>query len=93
MQRCSSAVPAEMYVVFVPYFDIKIVAKHLPGRDHLVADQLSRNSADLKNIMFLSHAGLSYMPTPLLFSILQMISHKGLEWISPHFHKLLKETW
>ena len=30
--------------------------------------------------------------TPLLFSILQMISPKGLHRLSSHFHRLLKET-
>ena len=36
-------VPTEMHVV---YFDIEIMAKHLPGSDNLVADKLSRNDTD-----------------------------------------------
>ena len=67
------------YVVFV--FNIEIVAKHLPGIDNLVADKLSRNSTDQ---MF-----LSYLPTPLRFSIVWMISPKGFDWLSPHFHTIL----
>ena len=89
---CTDA--AVMYLLrwmwfFVAHFDITIVAKHLPRVDNLVADKLSRNSADQT---FLSSAGLSCVPTPLPFSILQMISPKGLDCLSPHFHKLLEET-
>ena len=74
---------------FVAHYDIKIVAKHLPGSDNLVADKLSRNDTDQ---VFLPRAGLSCLPTPLPSTILQMISPKGLDWLSPQFHKLLKET-
>ena len=74
---------------FVAHFDINIVAKHLPGKDNIAADKLSRNNTDQT---FLSQAGLSSLPTPLPPTVHQIISPKGLDWLSPHFQTLLKKT-
>ena len=74
---------------FVAHFDINIVAKHLPGKDNTAADKLSRNNTDKA---FLLQAGLSSLPTPLPPTVHQIISPKGLDWLSPHFQTLLKKT-
>ena len=74
---------------FVAQFDIRVVAEHLPGKDNIIADQLSRNNITRATR---SLAGLSKWPTPVPISVLHMISPNGPDWVSSNFRELLKET-
>ena len=74
---------------FVAHFDIRVVAKHLPGKDNVMADGLSRNDTTERAKLT---AGLSRWPTLVPTSVLQMISPKGPDWVSPKFQKLLEKT-
>jgi len=54
-----------------------VLAEHLPGKDNIIADQLSRNNITQATGY---KAGLSKWPTPEPISILHMISPNGPDW-------------
>jgi len=74
---------------FTAYFDISITACHLPGVLNTSADMLSRNQM-LK--FFILHPEASQTPTFLPQPLLQLISPRQLDWTSPAFIKLFKQT-
>ena len=73
----------------VAYFDIDLHAEHIAGVDNITADQLSRN---YMQSFFSSHPQVSLLPTPLPPAFLQIVSSPELDWISPHFIGLFRDT-
>ena len=73
----------------VAYFDIDLHAEHIAGVDNTTADQLSRN---YMQSFFSSHPQVSLLPTPLPPAFLQIVSSPELDWISPHFNALFRDT-
>ena len=70
---------------FVAYYDIHLIATHIPGVANLTADCLSRCQMQL---FFTINPQTSMEPTPLPPSLLQIIVPPGMDWTSPHFHQL-----
>jgi len=74
---------------FSAYFDISITAIHFPGVLNTLADMLSRNQV----CRFLHlHPEVSFIPTFLPPSLLSLLSPHQLDWTSPAFIKLFKQT-
>ena len=74
---------------FTAIFDIQIIVKHIPGVTNTSADMLSRNQM----MQFLAaHPQASRIPTPLPSSLLHIASPSKLDWTSPLFLQLLRET-
>ena len=74
---------------FVAYFDINLHAKHIAGAVYTTADQLSRNH--MKSF-FSSHPQVSLLPTPLPPALLQLMSSPEIDWISPRFNEMFRDT-
>ena len=75
--------------LFTAYFDISITACHLPGVENTSADMLSRNQM---HQFFRLHPEASHAPTFLPQPLLRLISPHQLDWTSPAFIKLFKQT-
>ena len=73
----------------VAYFDIDLHAEHIAGVSNITADQLSRN---YMQSFFSSHPQVSLLPTPLPPSFLQIVSSPELDWTSPLFNALFRDT-
>ena len=73
----------------VAYFDIDLHTEHIAGVNNTTADQLSRNHMQS---FFSSHPQVSLLPTPLPPSFLQIVSTPDLDWTSPLFKVLLRDT-
>ena len=74
---------------FTAIFDIQIIVKHIPGVTNTSADMLSRNQMT----QFLAaHPQALHIPTPLPSSLLHIASPSKLDWTSPLFLQLLRET-
>ena len=73
----------------VAYFDIDLHTEHIAGVDNTTADQLSRN---YMQSFFSSHPQVSLLPTPLPPSFLQIVSSPEMDWISPLFKTLFRDT-
>ena len=74
---------------FTAIFDIQIIVKHIPGVTNISADMLSRNQMMQ---FFAAHPQASRIPTPLRSSLLHIASPSKLDWTSPLFLQLLRET-
>ena len=74
---------------FVAYYDIHLVATHIPGIANSTADCLSRCNMQS---FFTLNPQASPDPTPLPPSLLQIISIPGPDWTSPLFHQLFTTT-
>ena len=74
-------------------FSIVTVINNGSCRDEIVMCLLRQAVKKWHWPVFLTRAGFSCLPTPWPFSILQMISPNELDWLSPHFYNLLKETF
>ena len=75
---------------FTAVFDIHITATHIAGKLNNAADMLSKNQA----AKFLTaHPHMPISPTPLLPSLLRLVSPQMLDWISPKFHRLFQKTY
>ena len=59
---------------FVAQFDIRVVAEHLPGKDNIIANQLSRNNITQATR---TSAGLSKWPIVVPISVLHIISKRS----------------
>jgi len=77
----------EFAVVHVAQFGY--VEEHLPRKDNIIANQLTRNNITQT---IRSKAGLSKWPTLVPISVLHMISPNGPDCVFSNFLKLLKET-
>ena len=73
----------------VAYFDIDLHAEHIARVSNITADQLSRN---YMQSYFSSHPQVSLLPTPLPPSFLQIVSSSELDWTSPLFNTLFRDT-
>ena len=69
---------------FVAYYDITIVARHIPGVANSSADHLSRYHMSL---FFSSNPQAELAPTPLPPGLLMIISSADMDWTSPDFRK------
>jgi len=74
---------------FTAYFDISITATHLPGVLNTSADMLSRNQLCQFHHL---HPDTSFVPAFLPPSLLSLICPHQLDWTSPAFIKLFKQT-
>ena len=73
----------------VANFDRALHAEHIAAVDNTTADQLSRN---YMQSFFSSLPQVSLLPTPLPPAFLQIMSSPELDWISPHFNALFRDT-
>jgi len=73
----------------VAYFDIDLHTEHIAGVNNTAADQLSRN---YMQSFFSSHPQVSLLPAPLPPSFLQIVSSPQLDWTSPLFKTLFRDT-
>ena len=76
--------PPSVPVVFVAYYDITIVARHIPGVANSSADHLSRYHMSL---FFSSNPQVELVPTPLPPGLLMIISSADMDWTLPDFRK------
>ena len=74
---------------YVAYYDIFIIASHIPGVDNTTADCLSR--CQMQSFFHL-HPQAAPGPVPLPSPLLQLISPSGPDWTSPHFHQMFAAT-
>ena len=74
---------------FVAHFDIYIIASHLPGVINVTADHLTRGNL---HQAFQATLGLATEPTVLPPSVFQLLSPQRVDWMSPHFPQLFKQT-
>ena len=74
---------------FVAHFDIYLTASHLPGVINVTADHLSRGNS---HQAFQATPDLAPEPTEIPPSAFQLLSPQGVDWISPHFPQLFKQT-
>ena len=74
---------------FVAYYNIYLIATHIPGVANLTADCLSRCQMQS---FFTLNPQASKTPTPLPPSLVQIITPAGTDWTSPHFHQLFTTT-
>ena len=74
---------------FTAYFDITLMASHIPGACNTTADQLSRNCM---TSFFTMNADVSRVPAPLPNTISQLITPDGPDWTSLEFCELFLAT-
>jgi len=74
---------------FSAYFDIKLVAHHIPGVSNTAADQLSRNRS--KEFLKLN-PHTSCTPASIPTSLLKLISPQRQDWTSPCFIRHFNRT-
>ena len=70
---------------FVAHFDISIASEHIAGAQNTAANQLSWSDMQLS---FLSNPQASWLPTPFLMELLQIVSVSSPDWTSPAFTQL-----
>jgi len=73
----------------VACFDIDVCAEHIAGVSNITANQLSRN---YMQSFFSFHPQVSLLPTSLSPSFLQIVSPPELDWTSPLFNMLFRDT-
>ena len=59
------------------------------GAVNTTADQLSKNNMQS---LFSSHPQVSLLPTLLPPALLQLVRSPEIDWISPHFNKMFRDT-
>ena len=75
--------------LFVAYFDVSIMATHVPGAHNNTADHLSRNNM---TEFWQSKLNLSPLPHALPTSLLQLVTPKAPDWTSPKFNSLFQQV-
>ena len=75
---------------FTAVFDIYITATHIARKLSNAADMLSRNQA--AKFLKKAHPHMPISPTPLLSSLLHLMSPQMLNW-TPKFHRLFQKTY
>ena len=93
IKKGSSKNPLVMHLLrylwlFVAVYDIDLTAEHIAGITNQVADMLTRNQVEQ---FFSKHPQVSHLPTPLLPSLLHIVSPLKLDWTSPIFRQYFED--
>ena len=79
---------------FTAFYDINLLAAHIPGVSNCRADQLSRNNM---LTFFTSNPQANRLPTPLPHSLLVMVGSTKPDWTSQAFrrlfHTIITKAW
>ena len=67
---------------FTAYYDIELIAAHIPGVANAMADHLSRNNLLL---FFPSNLQAQLLPTPLPPTLLAMLTPPWEDWTASNF--------
>ena len=76
-------------IFFAAYFQTDVMAAHVPGKDNIAADALSRNNHSL----FLSVAPQCQAdPSPILPALLDMLLNSRPDWTSPSWRQMFRRS-
>ena len=77
------------FFFFEAHFKFSHVARHIPGKENIAADALSRNRL---SEFFSLHPRAPRLPTSLPQQLVTLLSDQGLDWTSPRWRRLFTTT-